>query len=140
MSPHPLQSALVGQMFTMWINTNTWVWCWTLNQSGLQTQRQSTRRACLQLDTPDVLSVFCGEHHLLCCGVLGWGHQGPKGQQQLLWQRQSAFEKTSRTSGGGNGEPSKLSNYQLRKQHSVWSRRNCRSVTHVLTNQMHIHL
>ena len=41
--PRPLWSASVGQM--LWIHSKTWVWCWTINWSGLQTWRQSTRRA-----------------------------------------------------------------------------------------------
>ena len=31
---------------------------------------------CMQPDSPDVLSVCCGEHHLLCCVVLRQRHQG----------------------------------------------------------------
>ena len=41
--PRPLQSALVGQTLTLWIHTNTWVWCWTVYWTGLQTQRQSMK-------------------------------------------------------------------------------------------------
>ena len=88
-SPCPLQSALRGQMLRLWMHTNTWVWCWTINWSGPQAWRQSTRKAwasftswggsspsILPPDAPDVLSVCCCEHHLLRCGVLGCGHQG----------------------------------------------------------------
>ena len=41
--PRPLQSASVGRTFTLWILKNTWVWCWTINCSGLQTWRQFTK-------------------------------------------------------------------------------------------------
>ena len=79
----------------------TWVWCWTINWSRLQTWRQSRRKAWAGCtfwggSGPLMSATGCSrcsmslllQHHLFCRGVLGCGHQseGHKQTELLGWQ------------------------------------------------------